>query len=82
VVLALACRAANTPRDSTFGVTLLLDALREASAEDQVRTLIDRLPAEGTLVSPASKLIIRCGTDSAVSPTEARPRHGGPARGL
>jgi hypothetical protein len=39
--------AARVSLDDPFGVARLLNALREADAGEQVRTLVDRLPAEG-----------------------------------
>jgi hypothetical protein len=39
--------AAHATLDNPSAVTRLLDALRNADAEGQVATLVDRLPAEG-----------------------------------
>ena len=69
--------AAHVPLENSEGVTMLLDALREAGAEEQILALVDRLPAEGNSIFSVSSLnIITRGTSSGVSSTEAQPRHG------
>ena len=39
--------AARAALHNQYGVANMLKALREAGAEEQIRALIDRLPAEG-----------------------------------